>query len=191
MFHFKCDTCDFSRDIDYLPREYVFDDGRRMHMLQRHIWCSQCNTVTVAEAFREDSQSRKRRVERRDQHRRELEENEFKHDFEAALRRKWITESEQYDRYLAEWQALRTRPQFCLKCGNEDIIVPEKGWADLPHPNCGGTLKCAATIIAGTFIGPEPHKYTIEGELIELGYRQGPFEGDQPKPLSLWWPSGA
>ncbi|QDT65326.1 hypothetical protein [Calycomorphotria hydatis] len=189
MFHFNCDTCDFSRDIDYLPREYVFDDGRRMHMLQRHIWCAQCNTVTVAEAFREDSESREWRLERREQHRRELERNDFKHDFERDLRRKWIADSEEYDRNLTEWQSLRTRPQFCLKCGNEDIIVPEKNWSDLAHPVCGGTLKCTATIIFGTFIGPEPHKYTSDGKLIELGYRQGPFEGDQRKQLELWWPN--
>lgn len=190
-FHFKCDTCDFCRDIAYLPRDYVFSDGRRMHMLQRHIWCSRCNAITVAEGFHEESQSREIRLDFRERHRRELERNEFKHEYEGDLRKKWIADSEQYDRDLVEWKSRRRRPPFCLKCGNEDIIVPEKNWSDLPHPGCGGTLKCTATIIGGTFIAPEPHKYTIEGELIELGYWEGPFENDQRKPLDLWWPDGA
>lgn len=143
MFHFRCDSCDFNRDIDYLPRDYVYDADRQMPMLQRHIWCSQCNTVSVAEAFRKDS----------------------------------------------EWRARRTRPPFCLKCGNENIIVPEKDWADLHHPTCGGTLVCTATIIGGTFIDPEPHKYTIDGKLIEIGYRQDQHEGSQQVALELWWPN--
>jgi hypothetical protein len=190
MFHFNCDTCGYSRNIDYLPREYVFDDGRRLPMIQRHIWCSQCETITVAEAFGDDCEMRERRRERCEKHRRELERNDFKHDFEADLRRKWIAETEAYERDLAEWGFLRVRPQFCLKCGNESIIVPENAWSDLFHSLCGGLPQCSATNVAGTFIGPEPHKYTINGEFIELGYRQGPFEGDQRKPLELWWANG-
>ena len=187
MFHFKCDKCEFALDIEYIPREYVFDDGRTMGMMQRHIWCGNCKTITVAEAFEEDPESHQWRLDRREQRKRDLNGKTFKHEFEPELRKKWIAESEDYDCNLREWQTIRTRPQHCLKCGNEQIDVPAKYWADIQHQECGGTLKCTATIIGGTFIGPEPHKYNIDGELLELGYRHGPFEGDEPTPLELWW----
>ena len=187
MFHFNCDNCDFSLDIDFVPREYVFDDGQTLGMIQRHIWCGKCKTITVAEALDEDSDSRTWRFKRREQHMRDLERGAFKHDFEPDLRRKWIADLEQYDCNLRKWQSIRSRAQHCLKCGNEQIDVPKTQWADIQHQTCGGTLRCTATIIAGTFIGPEPHKYTVDGDLIELGYRQGPFEGDKPIPLELWW----
>ena len=187
MFHFNCDTCDFSLDIDYIPREYVFVDGRTMGMMQRHIWCGKCNHITVAEAFEEDPESRKLRLERREQHKLDLRDKSFKFDFEPGLWKEWIAESEEYDGNLRDWQTIRLRPQHCLKCGNEQIDVPKKVWADIQHQACGGILKCTASMQAGTYIGPEPHKYSVDGDLIELGYWQGPYEGDKPVPLELWW----
>ena len=183
MFHFKCDRCDFTLDIAEVPRVYLFDDGRILTMQQRHIWCSSCGTVAVAELFCDES--RNSRHELREYHRRDLERNNFKHDSERELRRKWIAESEQTDRDFSEWLALRTCPQHCLRCGNQDIVVPERDW-DIPHGACGGVLRCTATIQGGTYTSPEPHKYSINGELIELGYWQSPGASDR-KPLGLWW----
>jgi hypothetical protein len=41
----------------------------------------------------------------------------------------------------------------------------------------------------GTYVGPEPHKYSVEGELIALGHKYGLFEGDKQDALGLWWPT--
>ena len=67
--------------------------------------------------------------------------------------------------------------------------MPEEDLADVQHQGCGGTLKCTATIVGGLLLGrpPEPHKYNIEGELIEQGYWNDPSKGSESMPLELWW----
>ena len=114
----------------------------------------------------------------RDSNRRRLEGEEPIDEIMAKTLRWSIRESEDYERNLAEWKALRSRAQFCLQCGNEDVDVPELDCADLPHEPCGGTLECRMTVAGGTYRSAYevfPHKYSIDGELIELGYRIGPW----------------
>ena len=82
--------------------------------------------------------------------------------------------------------ARRRRPPRCLRCANEAIALPDADWSDLPHPVCGGTLRCSATIVGGTFQRSRPHRYSIEGDFIEAGVRLARFEGEPDSPLELW-----
>lgn len=192
MFHYQCDRCEYSLAIDYIPREYVFDDGRTLPMLQRHIWCNKCMAITVAESFDEAPETRRYRLERYEKHKQKLQDGSLGDAAEFDRLKKQIAASEEFERSLRDWQTLRSRPPHCLKCGNEQIAVATNDWDDIQHQECGGTLKCTMTIIGGTIIPPEPHKYSVEGELIEIGFRHGPFEQgpleqDKPTPLELWW----
>jgi hypothetical protein len=110
-------------------------------MDQRHIWCSSCGGISVAEALLES----------------------------------------------AEFVSARTVPQRCLRCGNLDISVPSSFWADLEHEPCGGMLRCTADIVGGTeAFRMSPHRYSVNGELLELGCRWNPLTGEE-RPLELWW----
>jgi len=171
MYHFSCDTCDYSRDIDYLPRVYALEDGSLLEMLQRHIWCSECDSISVAEAFLADPDMLKARLESQISR-------------EPKLRDKWISDGQEFNTVYRNLQKTRSRPQCCLKCGNEQIVVPPKQWANLEHQTCGGILVCEATFQIEMYRAPEPHKYTIEGELIECGYHT--WMRDQPETLELW-----
>lgn len=186
MIYYRCDRCDFQVATDFVPREYVLGEGRVFPMQQRHIWCDRCNTVTVAESLVEAPGERELRKRFREGHRAELTANNFRHEFERELRHKWLRDAEEYERSFAEWRSRRRSPPHCLRCGNDSIIVPIDRFSDLAHPPCGGTLRCTFDIEAGTFVGPEPHKYSVDGELIELGYWQGPYHGDKRRPLELW-----
>jgi hypothetical protein len=73
----------------------------------------------------------------------------------------------------------------CLRCGGE-VELPGSDWADLFHGGCGGTLRCSATIVGGTFARCQPHRYAADGALIEIGRRFGMFEGEPDVPLELW-----
>jgi hypothetical protein len=187
VIHFRCDTCNFELDIDYLPREYVLEGGRTISMQQRHIWCKDCKKITVAEAFQQDPNEKKMVRRFRASHRRKLKQNEFEYDYQRELCQKWLSESLEFDRDFKEWLRRRSAPSCCLRCGNEDIVIPETRYADIRHPVCGGILKYTLTVWGGTFHCPEAHKYTINGALIAFGYRPPIFMGDEPKPLELWW----
>jgi hypothetical protein len=146
MFHFRCDRCAFSLDLEYRPRAYVLGPDRELAMPQQHVWCGRCGTVTPAEALSGS-------------------------DLDADVR---------------DWRARRTRPARCLRCGHEDIALPGSNWADLPHPACGGTLRCTATIVGGTFARCQPHRYSVDGDLLEVGHYHALYEGEPDLPLELW-----
>jgi hypothetical protein len=185
MYHFRCNICTFAADIDYVPREYVLDRGRGLHMFQRHVWCAACRHVTPAEALTDTSLGASIRNEQLDSHRRRLEADEFKFPFERELTKKWLRDGVRFAEDLAAWIALRRAPARCLKCGNTDIVLPESDWSDLPHPPCGGQLCCTATIIGGTFARCQPHRYSPEGELLEIGKRYA-LIGEGEVDLELW-----
>jgi hypothetical protein len=86
---------------------------------------------------------------------------------------------------LAAWRALRKRPARCLRCGNQDIALPADHLADLPHP-CGGTLRCTFSLWGGTGPRYRPHRYSVEGELLEQGVQRSGFAGDPDEPYDLW-----
>lgn len=184
----KCDTCDYTLDIDFIPRVYLFDDGRQLNMLQRHVWCTQCDCVTVAESLVE---SPARQTWFRDRYQNQCERlaNADLIDLgQKELVQKSIAAMDMYQQLLNEWQIIRKRQPFCLRCCNTRVVVPESEFSDLPHPTCGGQLKCTGSAQGGTYIGPEPHKYNIDGELIELGYNYGLSDGSKQSTLDLWWP---
>ena len=194
MFHFTCDTCDFRLDIDFVPRVYVLPDSRSFPMMQRHIWCHHCQHIRVAEALCEHPDDYAARLERRESHRKSLKTSnyvsgltkEMQQKIVPDLCRKWIEESEELDRIIAEWQRLRTAGQSCLCCGNSDILVPEHWWVDLDHVPCFGTLHCTATVFGGTFTDRRlPHQYDVNGQLLQHGRMS---DCDDAEEIYLWWP---
>jgi hypothetical protein len=194
MFNFACDKCDFNVDIDYVPRVYVLPDGRTLSMMQRHVWCQRCKLITVAESLTEDPDANAVRQWNRKRHLESLKTgryvSSFKQDLAQQLMpeicREVIEEIDETDRLIAEWQCLRTAGQSCLRCGNTDIQIPEKKWADLVHVPCSGTLRCTANIIGGYFHDRRlPHKYNVDGELILRGRTT---DSDDADDLYLWWP---
>lgn len=185
MLHYDCNRCGFHRDIGILPRVYVFAEGRSMPILQRHIWCPRCETITVAESLDEDKESSELRHELRDMHERDLEEEPRIGQPREKLLKAWIKADRDLDLLLADWKRSRTRPARCLRCGNEKIDLPASLFEDLAHGNCGGTLKLTITTVAGTFPIEMPHRYTPEGDLIERGFRVDDQGGRLP--LELWW----
>ena len=188
MYHYNCDTCEFRLDIDFIPRVYVLEDGRQLNMQQRHVWCTQCNCVTVAESLVESAGKRQWFRERYEMQRQKLASSDLEDIRERVSTQKSIEAMDRYQQLLKEWQSIRIREPFCLRCGNSQISIPESEFSSIPHPTCGGQLECNATIQGGTYVSPEPHKYSIEGEFIEPGYHRG-FIGDKLKPLDLWWPT--
>jgi hypothetical protein len=184
MFHFSCNQCAFTLNIDYLPREYVLPDGRCVHMEQRHVWCDRCATITPAEALDEDVASKEAGATMLSLNHRELREKTFKHVWELELREKWIRESAERDSSREVWRALRKGPAACLKCRSAAISLPDASWADLVHGGCGGTMACSATLFGGTQLPIKPHQYTPEGELIGCGARAAGTSREEP--LELW-----
>jgi len=184
MFHFRCNQCSFTLNINYIPREYVLPDGRRVAMMQRHVWCDRCATITPAEALDEDDAAKEANAMLLNLHRRELRENTFKHSWERDLREKWIRESAERDSAREDWRAMRKGPPACLKCRSTAISLPEASWADLVHGGCGGTMVCTATIAGGAQLRSRPHEYTPEGKLIALGARA--VGTVHERPFELW-----
>jgi ribosomal protein S27AE len=178
VYHYTCNTCDFTLQIDLIPRVYLFDDGRQLNMQQRHIWCTQCDCVTVAESLVE---SPGRQIWLQERYQRQIEKL-ANADLTDAIERNSVEKSIQamdnYFQLLKEWQSVRKREPFCLRCGNSSIVVPESEFSDLPHPTCGGRLECMGSAQGGTYVGFAPHKYSVDGEFIE--------PGSCP---NLWWPT--
>jgi len=194
MFHFTCDTCDFRVDIEYVPRVYVLPDGRTLTMMQRHVWCPRCARVSVAEALTEDPDALAARLERREHHLESVHTGNYVSAFTKAMAqkimpdlcRRWIRESDEMDQLIADWKRLRTAGQTCLRCGNTNMRVPEKSWADLPHVPCPGTLRCTGTIVGAVFVDRRlPHQYNVQGELVRRGRMS---DDDDAEELYLWWP---
>ncbi len=189
LFHYTCNTCDFSLDIDFVPRVYVFDDGRQLSMQQRHVWCTACDRMTVAESLVESPGRRAWFQERYQRQCENLANSELIDAKEKDIIQKSIEAMDEYQQLLIEWQSIRKRKPFCLSCGNTSIVVPESEFSPLGHPKCGGKLECVGSAQGGSYVGSEPHKYSVEGELIALGHKCGLFEGEKRNALGLWWPT--
>jgi hypothetical protein len=104
--------------------------------------------------------------------------------FLRELAEKSLQSAVEHAESFAAWVAVRRTPSRCLKCGNTGVTLPNSDWSDLPHPPCGGRLRCTATLVGGTFARVSPHRYSSEGELVEVGKRNM-FGGDGA-PLELW-----
>jgi len=187
MIYYNCDKCELSRSINYIAREYDLSNGKYIPLFQRHVWCSKCQTITPAESLEESDSSKKVRKEFVEEHREKLRTRVFDYDFEEELLHKWICDYEEHERNYKEWRSLRRSKPHCLVCGNEEIDIPSEEYCDIEHKGCGGNLICTMTI--GSAVGHRltPHRYSIEGQLLEQGYTQSQFEGEPRKPLSLWW----
>lgn len=185
------------RLMSYLPRSYRLPDGSERIMEQRHIWCEECDDVSVAESF-----SRDQHALASDEH----ELNELREWVRNPPRISSTTSpylrqrienaasnlSELESRIKEEgklwrvWLHLRTAPRRCLRCGNTHIVVPADPHASLPHPDCG-TLRC--TFLIGPFNGRPayPHIYNVNGELIEVGKRLARSSaGSEYEPMELF-----
>ncbi len=178
---YHCDICGMIRELAYIPRSYRLPDGRERVMEQRHIWCDECNDISVAESFSRDQEAIASDKCQLDELRKLVKnpsrissstsayltnsiENAASTLAELELR---IKESDELWRL---WLHLRRAPRRCLRCGNTQIVVPSDPHASLLHPDCG-TLRC--TVYFGSFNGRpvHPHIYNVDGELIELGRR--------------------
>jgi hypothetical protein len=182
-YHFRCDTCTYGVNICYLPREYVLDQGCRLDVQQRHVWCCVCGEVTPAEIVTRAPGGMSLYQQEIDECRRELDDVGDDWFYRKVVQDR-LQAAVQRAHGFATWVAMRKAPTRCLKCGNTDIAVPDSDWSDLPHPPCGGQLRCTATLVCGMFPDVSPHGYTPEGELIEVGKRH--TFGGTWSPLELW-----
>ena len=187
MIHYKCDRCEFEKTIDFIARDYELGEGRTIPIFQRHVWCTTCKTITPAESLEESSTSKKMREESIERHKRDLQKAEFSHDFMEELLNKWIKELEEYEINISEWKQHRISMPHCLVCGNENIEIPEDEYSNISHIGCGGTLESKISIRTGGSSIVTPHKYSIDGEFLEIGSIQGRYVGDPISPLKLWW----
>jgi hypothetical protein len=193
VHYYRCNKCNFAIDIDYIERAYVLEDGRQVDMDQQHVWCSKCGTVTPAERLEPERREADPTIEAYYRQQAERQEQLLAGTLEGAtendVRYAQRLEKEMNDHNAAYqlWKTLRTRPSFCLICGNEAIWMPPSSCSNLPHPNCGGELTWSFDVTFGTHVSPVPHQYTPDGEFLKLGHTRAITIGDQEKPLELFW----
>ena len=180
VFHYHCDRCGVDRTLRYLPREYLLPSGRTLPIEQRHIWCSVCNDITVAESFSRN-ESILEFQENRLRELRELKEHPpaemsrlSRHQrFQVENAAKRLAELEGYLKEAGEarreWKGVRTAPQKCLRCGNTEVEVPAEPEASLNHVGCGGTLVCSITVHSYNGPAEYAHTYDPNGALLEFG----------------------
>ncbi len=158
-------------------------------MQQRHVWCTECDRMTVAESMVESSGKQAWFQDRYHRQYKKLANAELIDANQNNLLKQSIEAMDEYQQLRIEWLSIRKRKPFCLSCGNTRIVVPESEFSCLPDPECGGLLECIGSAQGGTYVGSEPHKYSVEGELIALGHKCGLYEGDKQEALALWWPT--
>jgi hypothetical protein len=185
---YTCNRCDFTRKLQYLPRQYLLPGGRELLMVQRHIWCAICNDITVAESFEPDRGItqfyQNRLAELREwvvnppdlstikskQHRAAIENAA---ESLASLEKNLAILDETWQ----EWRALRTAGQKCLRCGNTDISVPEEDTSSIEHFGCGGVIECEFWVASVCAPATYAHSYDPDGVLIEVGKKPTRMDG--------------
>jgi hypothetical protein len=197
FIHYKCDRCQFSRDMMYLPRVYLLPDECTVYITQRHGWCPTCNDISPFESLERDRGQVEMISEMISGHQRKLALALTPEEISQLPRRErfspeWERQClERIKRSEGEWQLwrnLRRAPEKCLRCGSTEIDMPESDWCDLKHAPCGGTIESPADIWSHN--GPEkvPHVYSIDGELLKLGEK--PVRRDdriEYVPMELFW----
>ena len=135
-------------------------------MEQRHVWCFQCDAISVCESLFNEPEAENRRLHAIEHWKNEIARNGS--DAHVAKQQLEFIEEENLRRAL--FTAHRNRPQYCLKCDSTDLFLPERDTSDMPHPVCGGTLKCRVLGFEGALRYPSRfHDYDVQGRLLSQG----------------------
>ncbi|MDN4148552.1 hypothetical protein QYE80_26485 [Pseudomonas tohonis] len=182
LLNYKCTCCLFTREMKYLPREYLLSEIHRVPMAQRHFWCTSCNDISVAEVLERDDEEVEylEGVLAESRALVELDLDPSSLSLKEAIRVKsapeTIREVEEKLANWAEWRARRKAPGKCLRCGCISISVPDSYMSSFAHGGCSGVLECLCTVWSSNSPATFPHVYSVDGDFLEQG-RKPVFRG--------------
>jgi hypothetical protein len=154
---------------------YEFDDGSRIELWSRPVWCRRCGHYTDGESIES--------LDEIDRHLADLEDPQsdlfrFTQESESepggGFRRHWIELTKQRRR----WRERRVSPPRCLLCGSTDLVLLPEG-VEVPNPRGVGTVVLSvighcSTSFNDWFFTPEGERIPRETQPTYWALRESP-----------------